>query len=318
MDRRRWTGYLWSLPERVLRSLAALAAGLVREAGEVALPLRVRRSRLYYALVDSTLRFLIEEVGRVEGAYAAPEVLPKDFLVRRAAGNVIEMAGLVAFRASPVWVLAALADLSGVGRDLIAEIADALAEDGLLERGRRFETVDQLLDGLERTAGQLAETVNTPPLDIAGLRAEWAKLRDQVRRAPDSRLPRAEALREDWSDIRSEAERQERSVFEISSAMAVSAIRRLPENVRWLSRAARSGARRTGEVVAGRLLDHYRDTLAEIRETGYARYWLREFRPYLDGALANLSPEKSSLTERFIAGRRSATRRNFPGVGGVS
>ena len=57
--------YLCSLPERVLRSVSALAGGLLREAGEVALPARVRRTRLYQSLVDSSLRFLIEQVGQV-------------------------------------------------------------------------------------------------------------------------------------------------------------------------------------------------------------------------------------------------------------
>src|SRR6185312_8729096 len=46
--------------------------------------------------------------------------------------------------------------------------------------GHKFDTVDQLLDGLERTAGRLTETVNTPPLDVASLRAEWAELRREV------------------------------------------------------------------------------------------------------------------------------------------
>src|SRR2546427_13259356 len=162
MDRERLKAYVWSAPERLVRALSALAGGALRQTGEVVLPDRVRRTRLYQSLVDSTLRFLIEQVGRVEGAYAAEGELPKDFLIRRAAGNALEIAGIVTFRASPVWVLAALADVSGAGRDLIGEIAEALKKDGLLEPGRSFEHVEQLLDGFERTAGQLPENGNTP------------------------------------------------------------------------------------------------------------------------------------------------------------
>src|SRR6185436_15479096 len=108
MDRQRITDYFCSLPERTLRSISALAGGAVREIGEVALPARLRRSRLYSSLVDSTARFLIEQVGQVDLAGEATPQLPEDFLVRRAAGNVVEIVGLAAFRASPVWVLAAL------------------------------------------------------------------------------------------------------------------------------------------------------------------------------------------------------------------
>ncbi|MEI4920658.1 hypothetical protein Q8G81_34430, partial [Klebsiella pneumoniae] len=85
--------------------------------------------------------------------------------------------GILTFRASPVWVLAALADVSGAGRFLIREIATSLQEEGLLDRAARFTTVDEMLDGLEASAGRLAATVNTPPLDVATLRQEWSALR---------------------------------------------------------------------------------------------------------------------------------------------
>ena len=108
--------YLLSVPERVVRSVLGLGAGVAREVGEVALPDGIRRSQLYQNLVDATLRFLIEQVGGVEGVYSAEETLPDDFLARRTAGNAVEVLGIVAFRASPVWILAALADLCGMGR----------------------------------------------------------------------------------------------------------------------------------------------------------------------------------------------------------
>src|SRR5215831_13915824 len=130
----RIPGYLCSLPERILRSIPALAGGTVHELGHVVLPLRLRRSKVYESLVESTMRFLIETVGQVENAYPKNEPLPDDFTGRWLAGNVISIAGLAAFRASPVWVLAALSDLAGAGRELIPEIAEALQRDGLLER----------------------------------------------------------------------------------------------------------------------------------------------------------------------------------------
>jgi hypothetical protein len=302
-ERRAFRTYLCSLPERVLRSVSAVSGGLLREVGDVTLPPRLRRTRLYQSLVDSTLRFLIEQVGQVEGAYPCEGGLPQDFLMRRTAGNVLEVAGIAAFRASPVWVLAALADVSGAGRELIADITTTLQEEGLLERGRSFATIEQLLEGLERTTGRLAETVNTPPLDVATLRKDWEQLKDEARRIGPGNLPSPALLGDAWRELKQEAAAQDASVFELSSAMAVTAVRGLPDNARWLSRVARVSARRTGQLLAQALLDHYRTTLAEIHTTGYRRYWMKEFRPYLAGALNQFSRQRVTATERLLQAR---------------
>ena len=296
--------YLLSMPERVLRSVFGFGAGIVREVGEVALPEGVKRTQLYRNLVDTTLRFLIEQVGQVDGVYPADAPLGEDFLKRRAAGNAIEALGIVAFRASPVWVLAALADVCGMGRQLIPEIADALKAQKLLDADATFSTVDDLLDGLERTSSRLAGTVNTPPLDVAALREEWQALRQDAQRLQPQSLPSPAAIADIWRKLRVEAEQQDRSVFETSSMLAVSAIRAVPDNARWLAATATVGASRTGQIVGHALLEHYRSTLAEIRATGYTTYAARQLGPYVRAAIGQFSPERVTLTERFLSRRR--------------
>jgi hypothetical protein len=292
--------YLLSVPERFLRSALGLGAGVAREVGEVALPAGVRRSQLYQNLVDTTLRFLIEDVGGVEGVYRADTELPDNFLARRTVGNAIDTLGIVAFRVSPVWVLAALADLSGMGRQLIPEIADALKAQGLIDHGTQITSIDQMLDGLERTSLRLAATINAPPLDVAGLRAEWQAIRDQARHLQPSSLPTREAISTMWTQLKTESSRQDRSIFETSSMMAVSAAQAVPDGVRWLSASARVGVARTGHVVAAALLDHYRQTLGEMREVGYWTYAGRQLRPYLHAAIGQFSPKRRTITERLL------------------
>ena len=237
--------YLLSLPERMIRSTVGLGAGVAREVSEVALPDGIRRSQLYRNLVDATLHFLIEQVGGVEGVYPAGAVLPDNFLARRTAGNAIEVLGIVAFRASPVWILAALADVCGMGRQLIPELTEALKAQGLLEADAQFTTVDQMLDGLERTTTHLASAVNTPPLDVKALRAEWDALREDARQLPQASLPSWESISAVWTNLKAESVRQDRSIFETSSLLAISAARSLPGGVRWLSASARVGATRS-------------------------------------------------------------------------
>jgi hypothetical protein len=292
--------YLLSLPERLLRSTLGLGAGVAREVGELALPDSVRQGQLYRNLVDAMLRFLIERVGGVEGVYGPDGALPEDFLTRKTTGNAIEVLGIVAFRASPVWILSALSDLSGMGRHLIPEIAESLKAQGLLEKDAEFSSVDQLLDGLERTSSRLASTINVPPLDVAGLRKEWEALREDVKALPSASLPSRETLSAMWTDLKTESARQNRSVFETSSLMAVSAVRAIPSGVRWLTASTRVGVTRTGQIVGGALLDHYTQTLSEIRETGYLKYAARVFSPYARAAVGQFSPARQTLTQRFL------------------
>jgi hypothetical protein len=299
-SRERLTPYLLSLPERALRSATAVSAGFLREIGDVTIPKSVRQSQLYQNLVDSTLRFLIEQVGQVENVYPQAEAFSEEFLMRRTAGNGIELIGILAFRASPVWVLAALADVTGAGRYLIRDIADSLKDQGLLERSRDFTSVDQMLDGLEATAGRLASTINTPPLDVATLRQDWESVKNDLSKIPPRNFPSVEDVRGVWTSMKDEARRHNRTVFELSSVMAMSAVTNLPQRVRWISASTRVAMGRTSTVLAGVLLDHYRSTLREIRQAGYLRYAVRQFRPYLYAAASQFSPRRQSLTERVL------------------
>jgi hypothetical protein len=278
--------YLLTLPERVTRSIVGLSAGLAREVGEVVLPAAVRRSQLYQNLVDATLRFLIEQVGEVEGVYRDGDQLPDDFLIRRTAGNAIEVLGIVAFRASPVWVLAAMADVCGMGRHLIPEVADALKAEGLLEKDAQFTSVDQMLDGLERTSSRLAATVNTPPLDVAGLRKEWDAIREEATHVQPGRLPSRETISTMWTDLKTESARQNRSVFETSSMLALATVR--------------VGTLRTGQILGTAVLDHYQQTLDEIGRVGYVRFAAQQFQPYVRAAAAQFVPSRRTLTQRML------------------
>jgi hypothetical protein len=278
--------YLVTLPERLVRSVVGLGAGLAREVSDLVLPDSVRQGQLYRNMVDSTLRFLIEQVGGAEGTYAAEAQLPGNFLARRTAGNAVEVLGVVAFRASPVWVLAGM--------------ADELKKQGLIEPGATVESMDEILDGLERTSARMASAINTPPLDVASLRAEWTAIREEARKLQPSSLPSPEMVTGLWDRLRIEAEAQQRSVFETSSALALSAIRSVPDGIRWVSASAVATAGLTGRVVGGVLLEHYSQTLDEVRQVGYAEYASRQLTPYVRAAVAQFSPEQQTLTERLL------------------
>ena len=299
----RVAAYVVSLPERVVRSAAALAGGLIREIGDVSVPVAVRRTKTYQMMVDLALHYMIEQVGEVKGVYPSGRELAGDFLLRRAAGHGIELAGVLAFRASPVWIMAALADVSGAGRYIVQEIADALKQEGLLADEARFENVDQLLEGLEQTAGQVADLCNAPPLDVAGLRREWAAFREAAAKIPPRNLPSIASLGAQWEALKAEAAAQERPVFELSSMIAVgamTAVVRAPVTLLRLARAANRAVWRSGQTLGASVLDHYAQALGEIHARGYVAYWAEEFQPYLRAAADQFSPKHRSLTGRLL------------------
>jgi hypothetical protein len=269
--------YLLSLPERSLRSLTAITAGLLREAGEIVIPGHFRRTKLYFSLVEQTLRFFVEQIGQVEGAYGKDGELPADFMVRRGAGNGIEWLSLAVLHVSPVWVLAGLSDLSGAGGRVLNEIAANFEKEGLLQGSGHIRTMSQLLEALERGSGHLAETVNTPPLNIAALRQEWEQLKSSVEIPPD---PQAVAAQ--WQQLQATAAKADRSILEVSTAVALSTLRSAKQHL------------------ADPILTHYQETLAEMEKVGFPQFLHRELQPYLSAALNNFSPDRRSTTEALL------------------
>ena len=161
--------YLFSLPERLVRSLLGLSAGAAREVGELVLPAGVRRTQLYRNIVAATLRLLIEKVGGVEGVYGKEdEALPQQFLARRSAGNAIEALGLVAFRASPMAPGARLTKLS-VFSDTVRSPLEA---EWLLQLDPSSEVAVRA-DGLEAALAGAVLELHWPIND--GSRIEWQR-----------------------------------------------------------------------------------------------------------------------------------------------
>jgi hypothetical protein len=295
--------FVLSLPERLVRSLGALTGGLLREVGVILLPVRIRRTALYRVMVEVTLRFLIEELGHVKGVYAKDRQL-EDFLLKRTASHGIELLGLLTLHVSPIWVLAALADATGAGHALIGQIADSLKDEGLLERDAGFASLDQLLDGLENTSSHLADTLNMPPVTLAGLRREWERFREVLPTVPRTSMPNLVTLETVWNKLLEAAAAEHQSVFILCLTLAVGALAEVPTNMLWLSRAATTAAKRTGKLLGETLLDHYVLALNEISQVGFIEYWRKEFRPYLSAAALQFAPANESTTERLLRSKK--------------
>jgi hypothetical protein len=161
--------------------------------------------------------------------------------------------------------------------------------------------MDQLLDGLERTSTHLAVTINMPPLDAAGLRSEWEEFRNNLAALPRTRLPSAKDVESAWYSLRTTSQSLNQSVFSVSAAMGMSALRSVPAQMQRLSRSALVAARTSGVVVGRAFLKHYAEASKQLKATGFAAYTRQHTRPYLVAAVRNLLPQNQSSTERLLS-----------------
>jgi hypothetical protein len=277
---RRTSAFLVSLPERVLRALAAGAGGTVHETAAIVLPRFVRRSRLYEATARNVLRVCVELVGGVPPA-APPteehEPDPGKLAVRKAAGNVVELGSIAAFGFSPLWLLAGAADALHGSRVYLAALVDELKAAGVLAEQARLETVDDLLAALEGASGTTARLIDIPPLEVEALRRSL----DDLRRDAAS-LPSAAELDALFRGLQSTAAREDRSLLAVSVGMGLAFF---------------NSARKVGRQ---HVLDPYTEDLEPLRGEGFAAYARRVGKPYADAVRRHVDPAQPSLTERGL------------------
>jgi hypothetical protein len=270
-------GYALSLPERTLRALAVGLGGLLYEAALVLLPEWLRATRLYRAIVAGTLRLAVELVGGASGLLPPDEVTAQELAVRKAAGAGLDLAGLMLVGLSPVWLFAAAADVTGGTRTYLRALAAELRAAGLLPADADIASVAELLDYLEGTSGHVAESFDTPPLNVADMRASWQSLKEQATDLPDAhRLGRLHA------NLRRVASEDGRSLRSVSSLLAAGA--------------ARAGIK-TGQLY---IFDYYEVALRTVAREGLATYSRRVTNPYLAVAREHFDPRRPTHTERLL------------------
>jgi hypothetical protein len=274
---RRSPAYALSLPERTLRATAAGLGGVLYEAAEVLLPGWLRRTRLYRAIVAGTLRIAIELVGGAREILPADEVTAQELAVRKAAGTGIELAGLMLMGWSPLWLFAATADVTGGTRTYLRALAAELRRDGLLAQDADVTSVEQLLDTLEGSTGQVAESLDVPPLSVDDMRAWW----ESLRRRP-SELPDKAHIASLYNHMQQVSQQEGRTLRSVSSLIAAGAVR--------------AGVQ-MGQV---HIFDYYQQALQTIHREGLKVYARRVTRPYWAVSLAHFDPRRLTYTERLL------------------
>jgi hypothetical protein len=274
-----------SLPERLVRALSALLGGAAHETAQLVLPRVVRRSRFYEATAKNLLRILVELVGGVEPA--EPADLPAGKLaVRKGAGNVVELGSIAAFGFSPLWLLAGASDLLRGSRVYLTALVVELKRAGVLAEDVEVRSVDELLGVLERGTGRTAVLVDVPPLELAELRRSFSELA-----AERDSLPTAAELASLYEALRRTAQREDRSLLEVSSGVGLA----------FLTSA--------GRLTREHLVQPYGEDWRPVRREGFGAYARRVTAPYRRAVEGHLGGDRPTLTDRALRSLRKVRGR---------
>jgi hypothetical protein len=141
------------------------------------------------------------------------------------------------------------------------------------------------LQRLETGSSVLADTIDVPPLTVKDARASFESLRHQ---ADD--LPSADELALIFRELQSTAQKEGRSISEVSAALA--------------GAAARAGI----NLGNTHIFDFYRESLSAIQEEGMLRFLLRSSSPYVKRAGGHFDPRTATYTDRaveYLASKRA-------------
>ncbi len=287
-----------SLPERAVRSTIGLAAGAARETAALLVPQSFQSSKTYEIVVANSLKFLAQDVG---GAEAEPdeEATSDDYMARKAVGNFVDLAGLATLHLSPLWMLAIVSDVAYGTKSYVAELADELKEQGLIDETSTINHVDDVLEAIRNTTGSAASAFDTPPLSIDQLKQTLDETREALNSAEyTSVLPEAE-LDQYWREMKQIATQENVSLLGVSGAMTMNTLGKL----KTVSHGTLLGVQVAGGLFHRHVISHYVDSLAAIHERGFYQTLSESSQPYVAAVWNNFSTDRDTWTEQVVSGR---------------
>lgn len=278
--------YALSLPERALRSVSAAVGGVSKLMTDTLLPRSVRGLTFYKFCVGNTQKFLVESLGQVKTE--SGEKLPDDYLARKIVGNVADAAGIFALHFSPVWFFALVSDAADGSKEYLNRVVAELEKDGAIPPGTKVESADRLFDALTAVCSKSAAPLDAPPISKEELRAlqkEIGASYAELYRTSKASLPSLDSL---WGGLMEIRRREKLPLLKLSGAMTFAATRAV--------------GRTTGALFCEKIVDSYAASLAEVKKEGFAPFFAREAKPYIEAVTGAFSLSKKTFTQRLLGG----------------
>jgi hypothetical protein len=299
--------YSLSVPERTVRSTAAMVGGAISESASLLVPRAFQDSKTYQTFVKQMLDMVNNDIGGVQKNDAGSEAEQaeqqaqevENYVAKKTVSSFIDLAGMATLHVSPLTILALVSDIAYGSNVYLKELAFELEQQGVIEKDSSINNAADLLAAIGNASGKSADQFDTPPLSIEGLQQTIEEVTGSLADIdPTLIIPQSE-LQQLWIDMGEIAGKQDVDLFEVSSAMTMYAM----DQVTTVSKGALTTIRVTGELMDRHLFDHYRQGLDKINDEGIYQMVSTTAQPYIDAVWQNFSSDKATITEELVSGR---------------
>ena len=282
--------YLLSLPDRALRSAAALVGGTSLLLTETLLPDVLRETTTSRITIGDLQKFLITRLAQVPPAEQALQERMSDlYLRKKVVGGTMEAIGLLKMRFSPVWVFAIAGDAAGGSKVFLHRLVDNLKENAVIDQESNPGNLVELLDAVQTASYGSAKAIDTPPLSQEELAIVAEDLTSSFGKMFSSGQPLLLQFESVWRRMERVAFEQDLSLEQLGGLMAT--------NAASLGKTGLAVSLTSADLFGEKILDSYGRTLDEISRQGLGSYVSHTMLPFLEAAVSHFDPGKSTWTE---------------------
>ncbi len=285
----------FSLPERLARALGSLIGGSTLLLTKTLIPSAVKNSNSYRFTFGMFQTFLIKNVAQLDDFQTDTE-LQEHFLNRKLLGTSLEAAGLLTMHLSPVWIFAIASDAAKGGQVFLNRLVHHLKEHDVIAEDSNPESLEQVLLSIHDMGRLGATAIDTPPLTMLEVEELAAQLREStasLRKNSANLLPRFEAI---WNQISQVASQENLSTEQVLGMLSVSAASIAQTSVGTAGALGKTGFYFLDEII----LNDYKETLADISDTGYLGYMQQNMQPFVQNAQSHFNFKNETRSQTWF------------------
>lgn len=301
----KYLQYTLSLPERAIRSTAAIVGGIAQQSATLLVPSAFQDSKTYKTFVKQMLDMVAHDIGGTKRD-ASEEKTPEEidaqvegYVAKKTVSTFVDLAGMATLHVSPMTILAVMSDVAYGSNVYLKQLADELKREGVIDADSTIDHAADLLEAVSSASGKAAQRFDQPPLSLEGLKETIEETQASVGTIdPTKIIPQAEISRM-WSEMQDMADEQDVDLIDVSSAMTMYTL----NQVATVSKGALTTIRVTGKLLDEHLFEHYWQGLQRIHDEGIWQMFATSSQPYIEAVWMNFAADKETITEDVVSGR---------------